>query len=103
MPGSWPAGVLRSRRLRKVAANPRGAIYGTIVATAVIAATARHESPPIVLLTTIATLFLFWLAHVYADVLDLQLREPKLEEGGLVGHGSGTLDAGVPGGVDSVS
>jgi len=59
-----------------LAANPRGAIYGTIVATAVIAATARHESPLIVLLTTVATLLVFWLAHVYSDVLDLQLREP---------------------------
>ncbi|HYS36846.1 MAG TPA: hypothetical protein VEO01_14585 [Pseudonocardiaceae bacterium] len=59
-----------------LAANPRGATHGTIVATAVIAATARHESPLIVLLTTVATLLVFWLAHVYSDVLDLQLREP---------------------------
>jgi hypothetical protein len=78
MRGSSTAGTPRSRRLATIAANPRGAIYGTIVATAVIAATARDERPGIVLAATTATLFVFWLAHVYADVLAHGLHETRL-------------------------
>jgi hypothetical protein len=52
--------------------HPRGAIYGTIVASAVIAATAAGgKSPKLILTATVATLLVFWLAHVYADFLDL--------------------------------
>ena len=55
--------------------QPRGAIYGTIVATAVIAATAAGgKSPELSLAATVATLLVFWLAHVYADFLDHGLR-----------------------------
>jgi hypothetical protein len=60
-----------------IAANPRGAIYGTIVATAVIAAAAGHASPGRILAVTVATLAVFWLAHVYADFLDHGLREAR--------------------------
>jgi hypothetical protein len=74
MRGSATAGTPQWRRLAIVAANPRGAIYGTIVASAVIAATAEHESPEVVLAATVATLLVFWLAHVYADFLDHGLR-----------------------------
>jgi hypothetical protein len=74
MNGATTAGVPWSRRLSILAANPRGAVYGTIVATAVIAATARHEPPAVILVATVATLLVFWLAHVYADVLDHGLR-----------------------------
>jgi hypothetical protein len=67
-PPSW-------RRLAILTANPRGAIYGTIVATAVIAATAAGgKSPAVILAATVATLLVFWLAHVYADFLDHGLR-----------------------------
>jgi hypothetical protein len=79
MRGSSAAGTPRSRRLAMIAANPRGAIYGTIVATAVIAATAHDERPGIILAATVATLLVFWLAHVYADVLAHGLREAKLD------------------------
>jgi ABC-type multidrug transport system permease subunit len=48
-------------------ANLREAIYGTIVATAVIAATATVEPPGIILAETLATLLVFWAAHVYTD------------------------------------
>jgi hypothetical protein len=58
-----------------IAANPRGAIYGTIVATAVIAAAAGHASLWRIVAATVATLAVFWLAHVYADFLDHGLRE----------------------------
>jgi hypothetical protein len=69
------AGTPRSRRLAVIAANPRGAVYGTIIATAVTAATAGHEPPGLVLAAPVATLLVFWLAHVYADFLDHGLRQ----------------------------
>jgi hypothetical protein len=53
------------RRRAIVADNPRGAIHGTILAAAVIAGTARHEPPGVVLVVTVATLVVFWLATVY--------------------------------------
>jgi len=75
MRGSSTAGAQRSRRLAIIAANPRGAVYGTIVATAVIAATAGHQTPELVLAATVATLLVFWLAHVYSDFLDHGVRQ----------------------------
>jgi hypothetical protein len=48
---------------------------GTIVASAVIAATAAGgKSPDLILAATVATLLDFWLAHVYADYLHHGLR-----------------------------
>jgi hypothetical protein len=73
MRGATTAGSPRPRRLGILATNPRGAIYGTIVATAVIAATAGKESPAFILATTVVTLLVFWLTHVYADFLDHEL------------------------------
>jgi hypothetical protein len=70
-------GAPRSRWTAIVAANPRGAIYGTIVATAVIAAAAGHASLWRIVAVTVATLAVFWLAHVYADFLDHGLREAR--------------------------
>ena len=76
MRGAAKPDIRRSRRLARIlAANPRAAIYGTIVATAVIAATAAGGmSPALILAATVATLLVFWLAHVYADFLDHGLR-----------------------------
>jgi len=79
MGGSATAGTPQSRRLAIIAANPRGAVYGTIVATAVIAAAAGHESPGFILVAAVATLLVFWLAHVYADFLDHGLRQPRFD------------------------
>lgn len=42
--------------------------------TAAIGATARHQPPGRVLALTIATLAIFWLAHVYAEALSHHLR-----------------------------
>ena len=63
-----------SRRRRWSASDASGAIYGTIAATAVIAATARHQAPGRVLALTVATLAIFWLAHVYAEALSHHLQ-----------------------------
>jgi hypothetical protein len=80
MRGSATAGTPQWRGLAIIAANPRGAIYGTIVASAVIAATgAGHKSPGLVLAATVATLLVFWLAHVYADFLDHGVRHARAD------------------------
>ena len=65
-------------RLTVVAANPRGAIYGTIVASAVIAgSSAGGKSPDAILILTVATLLVFWLAHVYAHFIDHEVRHDR--------------------------
>jgi hypothetical protein len=51
-----------------------GAIYGTIAAMAVIAGTAHDPGHVRVLMLTVATLAVFWLAHVYAHALAHHLR-----------------------------
>jgi hypothetical protein len=57
-------------RRDRLAANPSGAIYGTILATAVIAAAANHGEPPgRIAAATGGTLLVFWLAHVYSELL----------------------------------
>jgi hypothetical protein len=67
------------RRLAMIADNPSGAIYGTIVATAVIAASAHDKRPGLIFVATVATLLIFWIAHVYAEVLAHGLSEAKLD------------------------
>ena len=62
-----------------MAANPRGAIYGTIVATAVVAASAHDQRPGLILAATVATLLVFWIAHVYSEVLAHGLRQARLD------------------------
>lgn len=66
-PSRWRGRAWRTR-------DDAGAIYGTIAATAVIAATGRHRPPGRVLAVTAATLLVFWLAHVYAQALARHLR-----------------------------
>jgi hypothetical protein len=79
MQGATKPDIRRSRRLARIlAANPRAAIYGTIVASAVIATTAGgHQSAELILEATLATLVIFWLAHVYADFLGHGLRHAR--------------------------
>jgi hypothetical protein len=81
MQGAAKPDIRGSRRLARIlAANPRAAIYGTIVASAAIATTAGgHESAALVLEATLATLLVFWLAHVYADFLGHGLRHAKAD------------------------
>jgi hypothetical protein len=65
------AATLRARWARRIAANPAGAISGIIIATAVIATAAEDEplNAGTVLWSTAWTVVVFWLAHVYADVI----------------------------------
>src|SRR6266508_2988671 len=67
MGGATTAGSPWPRRLGMLVASPRSAIYGTILATA------GHEPPGFILAATAATLAVFWLAHVYADILEHEL------------------------------
>jgi hypothetical protein len=58
-------------RLARLATNPARAIYGSIVATAVIAASSAHEESALrVAEATAITLVVFWLAHVYSAILE---------------------------------
>jgi hypothetical protein len=53
--------------------NPGATIYGTIVAAALLATeAAASESVPEMVGTILATLVVYWLAHVYADVIARQ-------------------------------
>jgi hypothetical protein len=64
----------RPSRWRVFAPDTAEAIYGTIAAMAVIAGAAREPAHGKVLWLTVATLLVFWLAHVYARTLSHHLR-----------------------------
>lgn len=64
----------RTSRRRAFTQDTPAAIYGTIAAMAVIAGTAGSDSHAKPLALTVATLFVFWLAHVYAHALSHHLR-----------------------------
>lgn len=66
--------------MRQAAArNVTGAIYGLILATSVIAVSRESESKAagVTAVTVIVTGTVFWLAHVYADVLGSTLRDQR--------------------------
>src|SRR6266516_501583 len=76
---SQAGGGLWSGRQARLTANASRAIYGTIVATALIAATSAHEdNPGRIGLTVLVTLLVFWLAHVYSAFLEHGLRQEQL-------------------------
>ena len=56
-------------------ANPARAIYGTILVMAVITALSHDDSVTSAQLIAgvLATTFVFWIAHVYAEVLGTRL------------------------------
>jgi hypothetical protein len=63
--GKWPP----SRLWPRLSVNLSGAISGTVVALAVIAAADSHRSARVILATTVATLLVFWVARVHAEIL----------------------------------
>ena len=67
----------RPARWRVFAPDTAGAIYGTIVAMALIAGAAADPGHGGLLWLTVATLFVFWLAHVYAQTLSHHLKGAK--------------------------
>jgi hypothetical protein len=58
---------------------------------------AGGKSPDVILAATVATLLVFWLAHLYAHFLDHEVRHDRdaAESPGLH-HGPGTVDACRP-------
>ena len=74
----------RTARWLAFAPDTAGAIYGTIAAMAVIAGTASSDSHAKPLSLTVATLAVFWLAHVYAQALSHHLRGARRLEWSVV-------------------
>jgi hypothetical protein len=63
----------RSERLLWPHGNPGATIYGTLVAAALLATEAAgSETVPAMVITILGTLIVYWLAHVYADVIARQ-------------------------------
>ena len=63
----------RGRRAR-LDTNPSEAIYGTLAATAIVAAESGGTPDPARLVwSTMLTLLVFWVAHVYTNVLEHRL------------------------------
>jgi membrane protein YqaA with SNARE-associated domain len=63
----------RSERLLWPHGNPGATIYGTLVAAALLATEAAGSATVLAMVGTIlGTLIVYWLAHVYADVIARQ-------------------------------
>ena len=74
----------RNARWKVFAPDTPAAIYGIIAAMAVIAGTASSSSHGKPLSLAVATLFVFWLAHVYAQTLSHHLRGARRLEWSVV-------------------
>src|SRR5215213_8703444 len=79
-----PEATTRPSRWKVFAPDTAGAIYGIIAAMAVIAGTASTSSHAKPLSLTVATLLVFWLAHVYAQALSHHLRGARRLEWSVV-------------------
>jgi hypothetical protein len=66
--------------------NIGGAIYGLILATSVIAVSREYvaKDAGLTAVTVVVTAGVFWLAHVYSEVLALELRERHLPTRGEI-------------------
>lgn len=86
--------------LTRLAANPAGAVHGTILTTAVTAAaSARGELAGPIAAANMVTLVVFWLAHVYSSVLGQRLNGEKFRWAGLPStmmHELAMLEAAAP-------
>ncbi|QWT23985.1 hypothetical protein KPL76_00590 [Subtercola sp. PAMC28395] len=71
-PASTPAGVhghdSRYTRMRRRIVTPQ-AIYGTLLVAAIIGTAADEASDRDVLITTLGTVIVFWIAHVFAEAI----------------------------------
>jgi hypothetical protein len=74
----------RTSRWKVFAPDTAGGIYGIIAAMAVIAGAASSSSHAKPLSLAVATLFVFWLAHVYAQALSHHLRGARRLEWSVV-------------------
>lgn len=65
----------------------KGGVYGQVIVTATIAALALDDtlSAANILVFTVATMFVFWLAHVYAELVAVQVvAGSRLSRGNLL-------------------
>ncbi len=80
--------ILRSvRHLLDPEGNPAEVIYGTLLA-AVVLATKTHKgvTGAAIFWSAVGALVLYWLAHVYADVIGEQLKTRRRPSWGTIGH-----------------
>ncbi|RFA19379.1 hypothetical protein [Subtercola boreus] len=90
----------RWKRIRHRIVTPP-AIYGTLLVSAIIGTSEDDDTDFDVLVTTVPTLLVFWVAHVFAEGIShygKHGRENTTMRGALrhsVGHSSGLLYAGV--------
>lgn len=74
-PTGWRRIVLRIAHSVEPVGEPAEAIYGTLVAAAVLAAKGQKgESGAEIFGSALLVLVLYWVAHVYADVVGERLR-----------------------------
>lgn len=105
MSGAAPEGVTSpSGATERATRNPAGAVYGTVIAGSLIATEGSRDAvdlPRLITLVLVGQL-VYWLAHVYADLLALRigtghrprrsdLREVLREEWPLVAASFGPL------------
>lgn len=59
--------------------NPAGAVYGTVLAGSLIAAEGGRDpvDVPRMLLVVLLTQLVYWLAHIYADLVALRIEEER--------------------------
>ena len=62
------------------AAELKGGVYGQVMVTATVAALALDDalSATQILIFTVATMFVFWLAHIYAELVSTQVVAGRL-------------------------
>lgn len=63
-------------RERRVSNNPGTATYGAIVVSAAVAAASSDDRPWAVVAKVVATLVVFWLAHVHSAVIEERFNQP---------------------------
>jgi hypothetical protein len=96
----WGATVLRTANRLEPSGDIRGVVYGTVVSGSVLAIASRHtESAERLGLEVLSTLVVYWLAHVYCQVLwerythGIRLRASEI--GRALVHEIGILKGGV--------
>jgi hypothetical protein len=83
----WRRFLRRLRQFADPAGNPAEVIYGTLLA-AVVLATKTHKgvTGAGIFWSAVGALVLYWIAHVYADVIGAQLKTRKRPSWGTITH-----------------
>jgi hypothetical protein len=83
----WRRALRALRHFADPEGNPAEVIYGTLLA-AVVLATKTHKgvTGAAIFWSAVGALVLYWLAHVYADVIGEQLKTRRRPRWGTVAH-----------------